>query len=105
MYDLRDMGARLDGGIDDESRILAAYDAVPDNATLILPCGKWPGMRNRSGYPWAPHIAGKTVAWEDICGLSLGNTTQPLDLALGDGDLYIRNLAGGRWFRRTDFRA
>ncbi len=103
MYDLSDMGARLDGGIDDESRILAAYDAVPDNATLILPCGKWPGMRNRSGYPWAPHIAGKTVAWEDICGLSLGNTTQPLDLALGDGDLYIRNLAGGRWFRRTDF--
>lgn len=85
--------------------VTRAYNNAANNERIIFPCGSiWPAYGN-TPRPTGPHTNGKHVEWDLSCNGNWSDNegwgTQ-LDNPVGDGDLTLSSINGGRWFMRQD---
>jgi hypothetical protein len=99
-YNIADWGAKLDGTSNDAPFIQAAYNAMPNGATMTIPIGNW------SGDP-APDFQNvyhtKHILWAALGTLDQGTAapgTNPV-LSIGDGDVFETFYAGAKFFSKT----
>lgn len=85
--------------------VTSAYNNAANNERIIFPCGSiWPAYGN-TPRPTGPHTNGKHVEWDLSCN---GNWSDnegwgaQVDNPVGDGDLTLSSINGGRWFMRQD---
>ncbi len=71
VYNLRFLGAKLDGSSGDGAAIQAAYEAVPSGSIIEVPTGNWP-----IGFDITSNPA-KTVMWRLLGTLDYGPGTSP----------------------------
>jgi hypothetical protein len=99
-YNLKSLGALLDGTPEDKARIQAAYDRLPDHATVEIPGGAWPNGHFLQSDP------GKTVGWRLENALKVpGGADYAGFFMVGDGDVTYGYGNGAYQFTRNTVRA
>lgn len=105
-YNLRDLGASMDGTQADEARINAAIGNTPSGSNVRMPCGSWwPNDPDADGNAWSPTTNNWYVYDGTACPLTTNDTWPApgiLNMAIGDYSPYIYNNNHGMWIRRHD---
>jgi hypothetical protein len=95
-YNLKSLGALLDGTPEDKARIQAAYDRLPNHATVEIPGGTWPNGHFLRSDP------AKTVGWRLENRLTApGGADYAGFFMVGDGDVTYGYGNGAYQFTRN----